>query len=131
MNQIIDTYEHLKKLSRDELIAKARATAKLGTRSVKEQCEESLVNFIRHAWSVVEPGAPYIHGWHVDAVCMHLEAVANGDINRLLINIPPGPGWVENLVTTERGRIRLGDLRVGDRVLTHRGRYRSVEACYS
>lgn len=131
MNQITDSYEQLKKLSRDELIAKARAAAKLGTRSVKEQCEESLTNFIRHAWSVVEPGAPYIHGWHVDAVCMHLEAIANGDINRLLINIPPGPGWVENLVTTERGRIRLGDLRVGDRVLTHRGRYRSVEACYS
>lgn len=98
MNQITDSYEQLKKLSRDELIAKARAAAKLGTRSVKEQCEESLVNFIRHAWSVVEPGAPYVHGWHIDAVCMHLEAIANGDINRLLINIPPG--MMKSLATT-------------------------------
>ena len=41
-------------------------------------------------WPTVEPGAPYVHGWHQDAVCEHLEAVTHGQIRRLLINIPFG-----------------------------------------
>ncbi|WP_244936512.1 hypothetical protein [Methylobacterium currus] len=52
--------------------------------------EESLAGFVRRAWPVIEPGAPYIHGWHIDAVCAHLEAVTAGEITRLLINVPPG-----------------------------------------
>lgn len=53
-------------------------------------CKRSLVEFIRRAWHVLEPGAPYVHGWHIDALAEHLAAVTNGEINRLLINIPPG-----------------------------------------
>lgn len=53
-------------------------------------CEGSLADFVWCAWDVLEPGQPYIHGWHVDAICEHLEAITNGDLNRLLINIPPG-----------------------------------------
>lgn len=56
----------------------------------KELCARSLVDFVRQAWPTLEPGNPYIHGWHVEAVCEHLEAITNGEINRLLINIPPG-----------------------------------------
>lgn len=56
----------------------------------RELCSRSLAAFVRRAWHVLEPGQPYIHGWHVDAVCEHLEAITAGDINRLLINIPPG-----------------------------------------
>lgn len=52
--------------------------------------EESLAGFVRCAWSILEPGAPYIHGWHIDAMCEHLEAVTAGQITRLLINVPPG-----------------------------------------
>lgn len=59
-------------------------------RQVKAECEASLSAFIKHAWAVIEPGQPYIHGWHIDAICEHLEAITAGDINRLLINIPPG-----------------------------------------
>jgi len=50
----------------------------------------SLVEFVREAWRVLEPTATYVHGWHVEAICMHLEAVTRGEINRLLINVPPG-----------------------------------------
>lgn len=50
----------------------------------------SLSQFIKEAWHVVEPGVDYVHGWHVDAVADHLEAVTNGHIKRLVINIPPG-----------------------------------------
>lgn len=38
----------------------------------------------------MEPRTPLVWAWHLDAVCAHLEAVVRGDINRLLINIPPG-----------------------------------------
>ncbi|TPG76324.1 phage terminase large subunit [Pseudomonas arsenicoxydans] len=56
----------------------------------QEACRRSLSCFVREAWHVLEPGQPYIHGWHVDVVCEHLEAVTRGDFNRLLVNIPPG-----------------------------------------
>lgn len=56
----------------------------------RELCSRSLSHFVRRAWHVLEPGQPYIHGWHVDAICEHLEAVTDGRISRLLINIPPG-----------------------------------------
>lgn len=56
----------------------------------REACRRSLATFVREAWHVLEPGQPYVHGWHVDAVCEHLEAITAGDITRLLINIPPG-----------------------------------------
>lgn len=56
----------------------------------REACRRSLATFIRRAWAVLEPGQPYVHGWHVDAMAAHLEAVTAGQITRLLINIPPG-----------------------------------------
>lgn len=56
----------------------------------REACRRSLATFVREAWHVLEPGTEYVHGWHVDAICRHLEAVTSGEITRLLINIPPG-----------------------------------------
>lgn len=63
----------------------------------REACRRSLANFIKLAWHVIEPTQPYVHGWHIDALAQHLEAVTAGDINRLLINIPPGT--MKSLVT--------------------------------
>ena len=63
----------------------------------KRKCEQSLGYFIRKAWSIIEPGQPYVHGWHIDFLCSHLEAITAGvenddgtPYNRLLINVPPG-----------------------------------------
>ena len=56
---------------------------------IRERCQ-TLTGFIREGWHVLEPSQPYVHGWHIDALCDHLEAVTAGDITRLLINIPPG-----------------------------------------
>lgn len=56
----------------------------------REHCTRSFAKFVKAAWPILEPGQPYIHGWHVEAICEHLEAVTRGDITRLLINIPPG-----------------------------------------
>lgn len=55
----------------------------------RRACEKSLNQFVRSAWPVVEPGVPYIHGWHIDEICEHLQAISNGQIQNLLINIPP------------------------------------------
>jgi hypothetical protein len=46
-------------------------------------------DFVRLAWSVVEPSTPFVPGWHIDAIIEHLEAVSRGNIRNLLINVPP------------------------------------------
>ena len=51
-------------------------------------CEESLSDFVRGGWKYIDPN-PYVHGWHIDALAEHLQAVVDGDIRRLVINIPP------------------------------------------
>lgn len=56
----------------------------------REICQRSLAEFVRLAWSVVEPGQPYVHGRHIDVMCEALEAVTRGEERRLLINVPPG-----------------------------------------
>lgn len=50
--------------------------------------EDSLLDFIGASWRLVEPTA-FLNNWHIDAICEHLEAAADWQINRLLINIPP------------------------------------------
>lgn len=54
------------------------------------RCEGSLLEFIKAGWSALEPAVTFTHGWAVEAICEHLEAVSRGDIKRLLINVPPG-----------------------------------------
>ena len=54
--------------------------------------DESLRTFVKFAWGLVESSQEYVHGWHVDAICDHLEAVTRGDILKLIINIPPRHG---------------------------------------
>lgn len=47
-----------------------------------------MAEFVRSAWPALDP-ADYLHNWHIDAICQHLQAVTFGDIKRLLITIPP------------------------------------------
>lgn len=54
------------------------------------KCEESLAEFAKSAWHVLEPSTPLKWGWALDAICLHLQAVSDGQIKRLLINVPPG-----------------------------------------
>jgi hypothetical protein len=57
--------------------------------AIRARCQ-TLTGFIREAWHVLEPNAFYVHNWHIEAICAHLEAVTDGRVNRLLINVPPG-----------------------------------------
>ena len=52
--------------------------------------QQSFAGFVRSAWHVLEPASELKWGWSLDAICEHLEAVTNGEIKRLLMNVPPG-----------------------------------------
>jgi predicted phage terminase large subunit-like protein len=45
---------------------------------------------VRQGWHVLEPHNPFVDGLHVHAICLHLQAVSEGRIADLLINVPPG-----------------------------------------
>jgi len=45
--------------------------------------------FVTAAWHIIEPGKPFVSGWHIEAICKHLEAVRRGEITKLLVNMPP------------------------------------------
>jgi len=81
------------KLIREE---KARRAEEIERVRISERAEQirancgSLMGFIREAWHILEPATPLVEGWALDAVCEHFEAITNGDINRLLVNVPPG-----------------------------------------
>ena len=57
-----------------------------------EKAKRSLRSFLREAWPIYNPGTTYLETWHMDAICDHLEAVTNGQIRRLVINMPPRMG---------------------------------------
>ena len=54
-----------------------------------EKARRYLRDYTKQAWHVVEPSTEYTHGWHIDAISDHLEAVSKGEIRDLLINMPP------------------------------------------
>ena len=56
----------------------------------KLRCERSLFEFVTCAWESLHPGEVMIPGWPMQTICTHLEAVSHGEIDRLLINVPPG-----------------------------------------
>jgi predicted phage terminase large subunit-like protein len=49
----------------------------------------SLYAFVKMAWPLVEPARPFVDGWHIRAICAHLQAVTEGLIRNLIINMPP------------------------------------------
>ena len=55
-----------------------------------EKARRKLSEFVGQAWHVLEPETDYKHGWHIGAICEHLEAVSSGQIKKLVINVPPG-----------------------------------------
>ena len=73
----------------------------------------SLREFIKNSWGTIEPARDFYDNWHIDAISEHLEAVAHGDIKRLIINVPPRhmksisvavalPAWVWTIMPQKR-----------------------------
>lgn len=57
-----------------------------------------LVDFIRGSWPILEGNSQYVHNWHIDLICEHLEAFYNKEIENLLVNMPPG--CMKSLITS-------------------------------
>ena len=49
-----------------------------------------LEDFIEQGWRILEPATPFIPGWHLSELCLHLEAISRGELHELLVNVPPG-----------------------------------------
>lgn len=94
--------ERLRRREAGPFLSRLRAERE---RRTAEKAKARLTDFLRAAWPVVEPAAPLVWGWHLDAIAEHLEAVTRGQIKNLLITLPPGctksilvgvmwPAWV-------------------------------------
>ena len=70
-----------------------------------EKARRSLKEFVIQAWHILEPSTEFVDGTPIDAICAHLQAVTEGRIAHLIINVPPGhaksllvcvfwPAWV-------------------------------------
>ena len=57
-----------------------------------ELAERSFAHFYPRAWKIVEPGRSFLRNWHIDCIAEHLTAVTDGQIRRLVINVPPRTG---------------------------------------
>jgi predicted phage terminase large subunit-like protein len=55
----------------------------------RELATRRLREFVRQAWHVIEPATVFVAGFHIEAICEHLEAISLGQIRNLLINVPP------------------------------------------
>jgi len=87
------------------VLSPAEQRSRLAAAQQKKAAEDSLRTFVELAWPVLEPGTEFIPGLHVDAVCLHLQAMIEDRIKDLIVNIPPGfaksmicavfmPAWV-------------------------------------
>ncbi|MQB37610.1 terminase [Agrobacterium tumefaciens] len=56
---------------------------------IRARCR-TLEGFIQEFWTVLEPKKELKFGWALRAMCKHLEAVTAGDIQFLMMTVPPG-----------------------------------------
>jgi predicted phage terminase large subunit-like protein len=64
------------------------------TRPTKAEALDALLRtrlaaFTQKTFRTVDPGANYLHNWHIDLIAEYLEACTRREIKRLIINIPP------------------------------------------
>lgn len=79
-------------LSQDGRHAVIDALSRFNTQNTPEykaKLESSFYEFVKEAWSLACPD-PFVDGWHIQCVCDHLQAVHEGEIAKLIVNIPPG-----------------------------------------
>lgn len=48
-----------------------------------------LASFVEVAWRIIEPSTKLLWNWHHELICEYLTAVYEGQIRRLIINMPP------------------------------------------
>jgi predicted phage terminase large subunit-like protein len=54
-----------------------------------ERARRSFRYFFEHfAWPALLPGVTFVPNWHIDSICEHLQAISEGKIRKLIINMP-------------------------------------------
>ncbi len=60
---------------------------------VRELVERyGLREFVKQFWPVIQPGTPFIDGWHIGAICEFVEAFLRRQITNGIISVAPGSG---------------------------------------
>ena len=72
-----------------KIVAPAIMLDFLKREKARREASSSMAGFIRHGWSILEPGTEYHDGWHIHAIAEHLEACLSREIRQLIINVPP------------------------------------------
>jgi hypothetical protein len=72
---------------RDDLLTQVRTPLEADWE--RRGCERSLLAFTHAGWRWAGEPGKFVDNWHIECMCEHLEAVANRQILRLLINVPP------------------------------------------
>ncbi len=88
---------------------------------------------VRNAWDIMEPGTSLEWNWHLDAICEHLEAVSCGEIQDLVVTVPPRTlktsvisigwpawEWTHTPTTKYLGGSHDGDLAIDIAVMSRR-----------
>lgn len=75
----------------EELILRRQRVATLERQVLlaeKAYYQNSLAEFVKKAWEVLEPGRKLVWNWHLDVICAFLEAFRRRDFRNGIINIP-------------------------------------------
>lgn len=75
----------------------AKAGLQIAKLQEREVYEGKLIDYAEYVWPVVEPAIPFVKGWAIEAIAEHLQAVTEGHIRKLLMNVPPG--FTKSLMT--------------------------------
>jgi predicted phage terminase large subunit-like protein len=75
---------------RDDTQTQVDAWETTAARFRARRLSASLYEFMREGWHVVEPSVEFVGNWHLEKICTALEQVGAGDIERAIINQPPG-----------------------------------------
>lgn len=74
-----------KVLTRQERIHRLRVLKERHRR----RCLNSLFEFTKEFWPLIEPAQTFVDGWHIQSACYHLERAAEFKLLELIINWPP------------------------------------------
>ncbi len=83
-------YREFKKVIPDSLLESVSLTDE--EQKIKTLCQKSFHAFVRYAWHIMNPSIAFIDGMPLQVICEHLQALYEGHIPNLIINIPPRMG---------------------------------------
>jgi len=55
-------------------------------------------SFLRKCMLTLNPSNPYLPNWHIEAIAYQLDRIRRGEINRLIINLPPR--YLKSIITS-------------------------------